>query len=787
MNEQNEKSLDIMTNHPSKIFEKPFKETPFNIIKEKYNKNELNIEDILSNNECINDLKTNSNSKYKKILSTRNIQTLIRFCLYPNKSMTDLSYKTLRYPYFSCEILCSPCILQFSKSIKSIKEANDLEKQSDKEGDKKEEEDFLNISNRYSSDENGMQVDYFEEVEQNQEKQNNIEDFFYSNEIEKFMKFDEFKETETEIQKDTMENMNKSQFNDEEKIIIENIFKTIFNFLDLKFDLDETYVGYFQKIVIFLLLNEPTITIEYLFNEEYMIIKKFYTHMNNASMENTFENILNYISDQENREDNLDKSKFNLIMTELLDEIGCKINKEYNTNITKELNNYNDDKNIIEFICELIIYTLINNTEKHLIKLVFNSEGIFLKKIIVLIEHSIKLEFKNDSNHKKTLIINLIKLVRQINSVIMNSNTFINNNNNIKDELDFFKDTYKEIKTIENRDNHYFCKKSIDKDNIYTAFVNNRKIYMSFIYKIFCLIKQDIIINPYFDTEKTKGKTRLSLHEWKYILSSLKLFIFQYYAIDNFSNEKDIGNFYDKNLFNIALELYFKYPKNNIYQNIFIDMIKLLNFEKTPKYLINHFIKKQNIFIENIQNIIKAKDKYNLLLGPNIQILLIFYTSSNPELIQFYQSDKNKNEKIGKEKFFDMVKKRFERTFNDNYEFTMNEIFSDVNDSLDTFDGNDLDNATKIKFESFKTTVENYINKLNFDFDIMNNNLNNKSMSDQKESDLEETKSKTEITQNKIKYEKNEIITENIDTVNCEEPSLSRKTEMNIAENRAKS
>mgnify|MGYP007101895562 CR=1 FL=1 len=786
MNEQNEKSLDIMTNHPSKIFEKPFKETPFNIIKEKYNKNELNIEDILSNNECINDLKTNSNSKYKKILSTRNIQTLIRFCLYPAESNPELSYKTLRYPYFSCEILCSPCILQFSKSIKSIKEANDLEKQSDKEGDKKEEEDFLNISNRYSSDENGMQVDYFEEVEQNQEKQNNIEDFFYSNEIEKFMKFDEFKETETEIQKDTMENMNKSQFNDEEKIIIENIFKTIFNFLDLKFDLDETYVGYFQKIVIFLLLNEPTITIEYLFNEEYMIIKKFYTHMNNASMENTFENILNYISDQENREDNLDKSKFNLIMIELLDEIGCKINKEYNTNNKKELNNYNDDKNIIEFICELIIYTLINNTEKHLIKLVFNSEGIFLKKIIVLIEHSIKLEFKNDSNHKKTLIINLIKIVRQINSVIMNSNTFINNNN-IKDELDFFKDTYKEIKTIENRDNHYFCKKSIDKDNIYTAFVNNRKIYMSFIYKIFCLIKQDIIINPYFDTEKTKGKTRLSLHEWKYILSSLKLFIFQYYVIDNFSNEKDIGNFYDKNLFNIALELYFKYPKNNIYQNIFIDMIKLLNFEKTPKYLINHFIKKQNIFIENIQNIIKAKDKYNLLLGPNIQILLIFYTSSNPELIQFYQSDKNKNEKNSKEKFFDMVKKRFERTFNDNYEFTMNEIFSDVNDSLDTFDGNDLDNATKIKFESFKTTVENYINKLNFDFDIMNNNLNNKSMSDQKESDLEETKSKTEITQNKIKDEKNEIITENIDTVNCEEPSLSRKTEMNIAENRAKS
>ena len=282
------------------------------------------------------------------------------------------------------------------------------------------------------------------------------------------------------------------------------------------------------------------------------------------------------------------------------------------------------------------------------------------------------------------------------------------------------------------------------------------------------------------------GKTIMSLYEWKYILSSLKLFIFQFYAIDNFNKEKNLENFYDKNLFDLALELYFKYPKNNLYQNIFIDMIKLLNYEKTPNYLINHFIKKQNIFIENIKNIIKAKDKYNLLLGPNIQILLIFYTSSNPELIQFYQSDKNKNEKKSKEKFFDIVKKRFERSFNDNYEFTMDEIFSDFNDSLDTFDGNDLDNVTKIKFESFKTTVENYINKLNFDFD-MNINLNNKIMSEKNENKIEEPKSTTETTQTKFKDEKNEFITENIVTFNSDEPSLSRNTEMKMSENRSKS
>ena len=50
MQDQNGKDTENMQNHPSKIFEKPFKEIPFYIIKEKMKKNELIIEDILSSN-----------------------------------------------------------------------------------------------------------------------------------------------------------------------------------------------------------------------------------------------------------------------------------------------------------------------------------------------------------------------------------------------------------------------------------------------------------------------------------------------------------------------------------------------------------------------------------------------------------------------------------------------------------------------------------------------------------------------------------------------------------------
>ena len=150
--------------------------------------------------------------------------------------------------------------------------------------------------------------------------------------------------------------------------------------------------------------------------------------MGNASIENIFENILNYISDQENVGD----TKFNMIIIELFDEIGSIINKEYDKNDEKELINYYEDKNKIEFICEIIINTLINNTERHLIELVISSTGLFLPRITLLIKKAVNLEFSEYYyNNKKTLIINLIEILLQLNKVIMNSNS-------IKDDINFF-------------------------------------------------------------------------------------------------------------------------------------------------------------------------------------------------------------------------------------------------------------------------------------------------------------------------------------------------------------
>ena len=72
------------------------------------------------------------------------------------------------------------------------------------------------------------------------------------------------------------------------------------------------------------------------------------------------------------------------------------------------------------------------------------------------------------------------------------------------------------------------------------------------------------------------------------------------------------------------------------------------------------------------------------------------------------------------DKLMIFIKPNFERQLKENYIFTELEIF-DLNNSRDTFDGNDIENAKEMKFDSLKTTIKNYIENLNF-FQLFSNN-----------------------------------------------------------------
>ena len=72
MEVKNIKKDENITKNETKIYIGPQAKINFNLIKVKFKKNELKIEEVLMSDECINDLKMNIRSKFKKIITTSN-------------------------------------------------------------------------------------------------------------------------------------------------------------------------------------------------------------------------------------------------------------------------------------------------------------------------------------------------------------------------------------------------------------------------------------------------------------------------------------------------------------------------------------------------------------------------------------------------------------------------------------------------------------------------------------------------------------------------------------------
>ena len=239
----------------------------------------MKIEEILENDDCITDICTNQNTKFKRLITTVNIIVLIRLCLKPNQSLKENSQKSLRYTYYSCQILCSPNFLLFNKSIKNIKESNKLENSSQKSKDN-ENSNNLNDNNSLSSDidnendnsmikekeNNFISPDKEELLNEPLNKSSNIENddgiyenFFHTRGEELL---DDIKDiyvetktplTETDFQKDREPQIIKTSYDKEEMDIINEILEEIFSVLYSETYENQTYLGYFQKIVNYLL------------------------------------------------------------------------------------------------------------------------------------------------------------------------------------------------------------------------------------------------------------------------------------------------------------------------------------------------------------------------------------------------------------------------------------------------------------------------------------------------------------------------------------------------------
>ena len=706
----------------------------------------MKIEDILENDECILDIRTNQNTKFKKLITTDNIKTLIRLCLKPNESLKENSQKSLRYTYYSCQILCSKNFLLFSKSIKNIMESNKLQNGSQKSIENGNS--FLNENNSISSgidkeDEKNINNENQESNFTNPQKdniniepinKNNIfdnvdgfyETFFHTRTDDLLDEYVEFKNplTETDIHKDTNLNRMKSNYIEEEMNIINEILEEIFDSLDSENNENQTYLGYFQIIINYLLFFETKVIIDFLFKDSPPIISKLYTHLNNASIQNILENTLNILSDCEDDNENFSKdiSKYIKIIYDLLDQLK------------------NDEKfEKAEFVCDLIINTLIYNSDIHLIELILNDkESTAMKNIKEIIEIIIKKE----NNNK--ILIPIMQLLCHLNNCFIRA---INDSLSFSEKSTYFDSLISDVKKISTFEYQYFRNKIISSSKIIDAFKNNIIKYLTDINDIYMILAKDIgekWENNYQNKNANETKDYnifelKNLYEWKYILSSLKIYIISFY-LNNISDNGYKHYFLDEKLFKISIELYLNYKENNIYQNIFTEMIELICDERCPKYLIRPFLslkeenKKTNFIINIVNKINKLKElnsndkknikKNNISIGAHFEILDHFFSSLNKKILKHFNKNEpeNKLEKKYKDIFLKSIKPKLERKIGGNYDYSESEIFDSKNDNDNTFDGNNI--SIHAEFPTIDKIIKIFSDKCKKEETIYNNKNN---------------------------------------------------------------
>ena len=701
---------------------------------------DITIEDILQNYDYFNDLLTNSRSPYLKLITTNNIKKLLSYCLYPKMYMNNNNLINIkRYPYYSSQILCSQLVLLFSKSTKNIIRANQF--LADKENNNKNNNENESNENKShirskSSDfgrnsqeffDNALDINQNEDIFADINRENNFADFYQFKadfgDVEKYAEI-----SETEFYKEPLNKKPLTEYETDEKKIINDTINEIFSLADFNNKEDQTYMGYFQKIINYLLFYESNIILNYLSKNRESSLTKFYKHLDSAAIQNILENILNILFDNEGKKSGKEGSKYEVIINDLIKEL------ENEENLGKA-----------EFICDLIISTLINNSDKQLIDLVLNqnNQNNIINKIKEIIDKIINKKnneknenFENNENNNKAIIA-LIQLLCQINNIIIN--TFIESsyfNKNLKN-FDLSINIYKKVNAFEYQ---YLTKKRISNKNIFIAYEKNIYLYLKKLYEIFHIIKEEIK-NKYKNyNENTKNNSINNnninnnfglrhLYEWQFIASILKIYIYSFYAVEKFNDDKnnlyyfagyldnELRSFLDEELIKIMFKYHFAYPQNNLYQNIFTDIIRLVCNEKCPESIIASFLKDKNIIrnkyifkiIKNLKEEFHRKNnKYKLLLGTNVEILKIFYSSKNPYILQNLDSEQFKIDKKIKENFNNSITPKIERELSkDDYEYSDSEIFNDTNYNNITFDGND----EKRKYESFHLLIEKFVNK----------------------------------------------------------------------------
>ena len=671
--------------------------------------NEVNLENILENENYLNDLRTNPNSPLKTFFTTNNIKILIRCCINFDQNDNREPKISKKIMYNLCQVLCSPCVLFFKKSINNIKHSNnlfnrykELEKLEQNNTGEKEKEEEENVENEYNNLEFILK----------KIKYNNIifSSFLCLNKkisknkdsIVKLNKMQNSYEIERLNKRDTCE------YDEEEINIINEIFDAIFDSSNIKnYEKEKSCLICFQKLVNFLLFFESDTIINYLIKDTSSeIINFLLNNLNRVEILNILENILNVLSDNAKKKEKVNNNIYHLAYIKIIQNLVNILIKD----------NQNNEFDKVDYICELIINTVINNSEKQLIELFIINKSL-MEKIKNLVND---IDNKNSINQicidRERSLASILNVLCHLNNVIItsfNESKFYKDN---KKDIDLTHIICNEINIFEYK---FSSNKIISYENIFKAYEDNSDSYLSNLYDIFILISEDIKeLYKLNMNNKNKDNQKIGLNnliKWKFILSFLQIYIYSSYAIKEFKFNK-VQLSPEQNLLEISIQYYLNFPQNNLYLNIFLEIIQLICCEKCPEFLIIPFLKRsgekeQNEFILQLKNSLKIylEKKRSDLISAIFEILKAFYTSSNKTILNFF-NNKSDLDKTYKNIFIKHVLSKLDRHLNGEYEYSNSEIFNSDDDEEDTFDGNDSEYF--IENESFHNLIENFIKKV---------------------------------------------------------------------------
>ena len=614
-------------------------------------------------------------------MSVSNINKMIDYCI---KMPKEDEYETgHRYPYYSCELLCSTNGLNIDRLLDIYDEDNNENNEEDlnrmeteKEekildtNEKKEEKDNNNeknnniIKENISDEGDSKQKNENVKNDKNENPREEIKEESEKKPQENDEKEEEKKENNEEIQenenkdvenktdkieeKEEKDNIKEEKSNEnidnnekeeakmeieeidykpeklEEKLpnlsLVHSVLDHIFSFLNDKTSIENTVLsGYFNRIVNYLIKTKTRLTLEYLLLHREKLITKLIANINNISISNIISNILNALTEENTPEAN---EKYMIIVNSCI---------EY---ISKIENNSEEDINSVEFICDLLINHIIYNNKIKFSKIIDANVITNIEQIIV--------KFYENYEQNLSKILCLINLLTKMNkSILSNLSKKITTTKNPDDTKIEMINLINAIDKTANQYISFTSKRNDFKELVYNSFLNNYVSYCNSMNNIcLCIInnqifqrqntneKKETLMTPFSEQKLEKYKSS-NIVELEYIISVFDIYVnlWNLFLEDEKKSEfikEKIEQLIKTNFFKLMLEDYLKYKHNNFLSNIMVDLIKIVfdNIIAPKELMLNILQIESNDSENNKDNLI------SLLINDLIQNTKFIYSTS---------------------------------------------------------------------------------------------------------------------------------------------------------------